>query len=345
MNFSEAYMKEKVRQEYNRILEYCKDKGLADEVISQAADYASGLWESYLPLLEDIPADFENKTVVDFGCKYGLLLPLFLCMGAKEAIGIDAVDEYLEVGRFVLEDLYPSIRIVDCTDGYIPLQPESIDIVFMNEVISHVNPAYLDTVYLETSRILKKGGIVYISDGNNIENLEYRKSLIPFYEAWENGPDGTKTDRDVVSKCFRNQRMEIIKEKYLNLSDSEIDYLARNTSGLFGQFFIKVIDEYVKTGILIERPYRKGICPTNPSSPGAVIERGFFPIQVELSLSNYGFSCYQVKKKTVVFTRSDLLGRLRDLYYLGKHFIKMLVKPGFARKASVGFQIIGIKEN
>jgi SAM-dependent methyltransferase len=336
-------MEDKVCQEYERILEYCKNTGLHEDVIKQAGDYASGLWKSYLPLLADIPGEFKNKTVVDFGCKYGFLLPVFLIMGAKEAIGIDAVDEYLEAGRLVFENLYASIMLVDCTNGYIPLQPESVDIVFMNEVISHVNPAYLDTVYQETSRILKKDGIVFISDGNNIENPESRKSLISLYEAWENGPDGTKTDRDVVTKCFRKQRMEIIKEKYPDLDDAEIDYLAKNTSGLFGEFLISVIDEYVKTGILIERPYRKGICPTNPSSPGAVIERGFFPIQVELSLSCYGFSCYEVKKKAI-FTRSGSLGKLKDLYYLGKHFIKILVKPGFARKESVGFQIIGIKE-
>jgi SAM-dependent methyltransferase len=313
-------MKEKLREEYNRVLKYSKEKGLPDGMIKQSADCASGLWESYEPLLRRIPMEFSNKVVVDFGCKYGHLLPLFLAMGAKEAIGIDVEDEYVEAATSVFENLYSSIEIIRSRNGYIPLQPESVDIVFMNEVISHVNPAYLETVYLETSRILRKGGILYISDGNNVGNAECRKSLIPLYDAWENGPDGTKTDRDVVTKCFLNRRTEIIRNRHPDLDKSEVDYLAKNTSGLFGEFLNTVIDEYVETGKLIERPYRKGICPTNPCSSGVLMEKGFDPLQIELALSSYGLKSYQVKSKPK-FRRIGLIGRL-----------------------SANFQIIGIKQ-
>jgi SAM-dependent methyltransferase len=337
-------MKEKLRDEYNRILKYSKENGLPDGMVKQSADYASGLWEMYEPLLRRIPMEFSEKVVVDFGCKYGHLLPLFLVMGATEAIGIDVVDEYLEAGRLVLEELYCSAKIISCKSGYIPLQPESVDIVFMNEVISHVNPGYLETVYLETSRILRKGGILYISDGNNFGNAECRKSLISLYNAWENGPDGTETDRDVVTKCFLTRRIEIITARHPDLGKSEVDYLAKNTSGLFGEFLETVIDEYVETGKLIERPYREGICPTNPSSTGEVMERGFYPVQVELALSNCGFHSYQVKNRPAL-KRSGLIGTLKGLYLWGGYVIKRIVKPNFERTESANFQIIGIKQS
>jgi SAM-dependent methyltransferase len=232
--------------------------------------------------------------VVDFGCKYGHLLPWFVVAGVSEAIGVEVEDSYVEEGRSIFEALYANVRILKEEQGCIPLQPDTVDFVLVNEVISHVNPTYLDMVYAEIARVLKSGGRVLISDGNNIANAECQAALTPLYEAWENGPDGTKTDRDTVSESYLTRRRKIIQSRHPRLDPTRVDFLARNTSGLFGDFLIRVIDEYVQTGELIRRPYRRGVCPTNPSPSGVVMERGFHPVQVELALASYGLEAWQV---------------------------------------------------
>jgi hypothetical protein len=225
-----------------------------------------------------------------------------------------------------------------------------VDFVLINEVISHVNPGYLETVYAEVARILKPNGIVLISDGNNIANEACREELVPLYEMWENGPDGSKTPRDTVTESYYTRRKNIIQSRYPSLESARVDYLAKNTSGLFGQILLEAIDEYVTTGELILRPYRRGVYPTNPGPPGVVMERGFHPLQVIFSLDSYGISGQQIRptpplpftqdgnwfRDIVDFARWRLSGRLTER-------LNILFKPDAWRSQSPGFIILGTK--
>ena len=236
----------------------------------------------------------RGATVADIGCKYGHTLPLFLARGAARAIGIDVEEEYLTVGRRIVGDIYPSVAFVQSERGFLPLPPDSVDFVLMNEVISHVNPTMLPTLYSEIARILRPKGQVLISDGNNIANLDCALDLVQVYDAWENGPEGRNTGRDVVDGAFINLRKEIIRNRHPSLPPDRVDYLATNTSGLFGDYFSAVIDRFVATGELVERPYRRGLCPTNPAASGVVMEWGFRPEAVVLALAAYGLAARAV---------------------------------------------------
>jgi len=302
-----------IENEYKRLMAFCQSKELPEYMLNISQEWSQGIWKMYWALLEKVKTGFEGKSVVDFGCKYGHLLPMLVAQGAKEAIGIDAEDSYVEAGQAVFEILYPNVRILKSEFGYIPLQPETIDIIVANEVISHINPGYLETVYVEFARILKPGGILLISDGNNLENKQCLGTLLPFYEAWENGPDGMKTDRDTVVESYLTRRKKIIKAHHPDLEPACVEELALNTSGLFGDFLLRVIDEYVRSGELIRRPYRRGVCPTNPGSTGVVIERGFFPLQVEMSLASYGIDCYLASRQQPE-KAEGCVERLKDIY-------------------------------
>jgi hypothetical protein len=70
-----------------------------------------------------------------------------------------------------------------------------------------------------------------------------------------------------------------------------------NTSGLFGNLLLEVVNHYVRTGELIRRPYRRGICPTNPSASGVVMEKGLYVDEILLTLSIYGFSSVYVQRE------------------------------------------------
>jgi SAM-dependent methyltransferase len=287
-----------IQREYDRLAEYCAKREIAGNFLDQTVCWQQGVWKDVLAIIDAFGIEVEGKVWVDFGCKYGHLAPLLVALRAQRMIGIEVEDTYIEAGKPLCE-LYSNVDIVPTDEGYVPLQPESVDVVFMLEVISHINPGYLDTVFSEIARVLKQGGVLLISDGNNVAYPGYfENNLIPFYEAWENGPDGTKTDRDTVTRPFITRRAEMIRKQCPGLPELKVDYLARNTSGLFGDFLVQTIDQYVKTGKLIERPYRKGMCPVNPSHGGAVIERALHPLFIQLALESHGFKVQQLVPAT-----------------------------------------------
>jgi SAM-dependent methyltransferase len=305
--------------------------------------WQQGLWKTYRRLLHLAPFTLEGKVAVEFGCKYGHLLSLLIIMEADQAIGIDVEDTYLDAGRTVFEKLYHGVRLLKSDQGCIPLQPETVDFVLVNEVISHINPRYLETFYAEIARILRRKRVVLFSDGNTWENQRCQEKLVSLYESWENGPDGTKTDRDTVVESYLTKRTKMIRHRYPDLDLPRVDYLAKNTSGLFGDFLMRTIDDYVKTDELIRRSYRRGISPTNPNPSGVVMERGLHPLQIKMSLERYGLRCKRVFLKPM-FNRSGLKSLSRDALLRVRYRIKSLLWPWLQEKKSEGFQLIGVKE-
>jgi SAM-dependent methyltransferase len=301
------------------------------------------IWRSYDWLIRLSQKSLAGAVAVDIGCKYGHVLPLFLARGARAAMGIDVEPGYLDQGRRVLGSIYPSLEFARSDRGYLPLAPGSVDFVMVNEVISHVNPMYLETLYAEIARILRPGGVVVISDGNNWANAEARQDLRNVWEAWEHGPAGRNTGRDIVSESYLELRRQVVRARHPTLPEDRVDYVARNTFGLFAGLLDEVIDEYVRTGKLVERPFRPGLFPTNPRESGVVMERAFHPVQVELALAGYGIRARQVIETPRV-DRSDLKGRLLNVYLDWRHRLRCWRDYESVRGAAWGFQVVGIKE-
>lgn len=335
-----------LQSEYDRILAAAENASVPPYFVEMSRLFArDAIWKSYDGLIATLPRGFVGGTAVDIGCKYGHTLPVFLARGATHAVGVDVVDEYLEAGRRIIGALYPTTSFTKSEEGLLPLPPCSVDFVLVNEVISHVNPMFLDNLYAEIGRVLKPGGQVLISDGNNIANAECRKALVELYDAWENGPSGRRTDRDTVTKSFLDRRREIIRTRHPGLDEEKREFLARNTSGLFGPLFERIIDEYAGTGRLVERPYRPGTFPTNPGPGGEVMERGFYPQQVEMALAAYGIRARQMLPPPPQLIVTGVRGTIRSLAAVVRDRIRRRLDPDADRGASWGFQVLGVKES
>lgn len=282
-------------QFYIRLMEESRHLGMSDYFVSVTATMAKPeVAGSYIDLLEAADVDLSAKTAVDLGCKFGHALPLLLQFGAKQAIGVDAQERYLAEGQRVFGRLYSQIEFQLCEEGYLELESDSVDFVFANEVISHVNPAYLPVLYGEIARVLKPGGVLLISDGNNWANRECRADLLQVYDAWENGPAGRSTGRDVVTQPYCELRLALIAQLRPDLDAKTQRYLAATTFGLFGKRLEKVVMAYRPGEKFVERRYRPGIAPTNPEAGGFVMERAFHPRQVELELETLGLEARQL---------------------------------------------------
>jgi len=312
--------------EYRNVFEYCQSHTVPPYMLEISRQWLEEeRWRMYWQLLHSVPYNYNEKVIVDYGCKYGHLLPMFISLEARKAIGIDVDDEYVNAGSTLFQGMYSNVEIFKSEEGYVPLQSGTVDFVLVNEVISHVNPAFLETVYAEIARILKPGGKILISDGNNIEYAPCLEALAPLWNAWENGPDGAKTDRDIVTKSYLSRRKEIIRSRHPQLDDAHVDILAQNTSGLWGNFLIKIIDDYVDSGNLIRRPYRLGTSPTNPGMSGVMMERGFYAEQVVRSLESYGLDAVDASALYVTVNAqpvSTIIGLSKEMLRMVKRYIR-----------------------
>lgn len=307
---------------------------------------AEGLWRDYEALLARFPSTLAGKDFLDFGCKYGHVIPQALGMGARTGIGIDVEDEYVGMANRVFGTLFPGASFYRTDESLIPIPSDSVDCFLANEVISHINPMFLESFYAEAARVLRVGGYILISDGNNLANAACRQALPPLYQAWENGPAGTKTDRDMVNESFEERRRKIIREHHPHLSADRVEYLAVNTSGLFGRQLLRVIEDYVEGRAFVERPYRQGLVPTNPNSSGVVMERGFYPQQVEMALQSYGIEAHQIFAELSTVPPAGLSWKgwvKRVVLQSWKSLRRWGVTGDDRRGEQAGFQILGVK--
>lgn len=282
-----------IAQRYVALVTRAEQLLLNSDLVAKARYWRDGGWKVYLDfVLAHVPADPHGKVVLDFGSGYGLLAPAVLGCGAREYVGVDVLPALADA-RLLFKN--EPVRLVEPDEGYIPVQPGSVDIVIANEVVSHVPEAHLPIVYNELYRVLAPGGTIFISDGNGLHSTSYiRETLLPLYNALENGPDGVQVGKPpfpvTVGRCFLSQRKDLIHAWHPDLEPGTVEHIARNTSRLHTGFLRKTVDHFAKTGELTLRPYQRGFVPVVPTT-GVVEERGFFPEQVAFELRARGFAC------------------------------------------------------
>ena len=121
----------------------------------------------------------HGRKVLDLGCGFGLMSIHFALFGASEVLGIDLNDRRLSVFRKILSNLKPPLRNVDLKRGNewtIDVEDESFDVILVMDTVSYVK--HLDVFISEIGRVLKKNGVVFIKELNNVLNLI--RTLIPW---------------------------------------------------------------------------------------------------------------------------------------------------------------------
>jgi len=260
-----------------------------------------------------VPGGFEGKSVLDFGCGSALLAPILFGLGAAKYVGADVLDHLPEIASLHNANAH-RMDFIRIRDGYVDAQPDSVDVLMANEVISHVQPRDLPTVYQECARIVRPGGVLFISDGNSLDAAEYVDGVLAeLHDAIENGPDGRwygTPPTNYIGCCYMRHRRDLIAEWFPQLNEDQLTFLAKNTSGLWGTFLRREVETFVDTGKLVRRPYRKGTAPCSPDN-GVVQERPFYPHQVMLELRALGFDCVcsDVTPRAPAAWSGDLLAR------------------------------------
>jgi ubiquinone/menaquinone biosynthesis C-methylase UbiE len=144
------------------------DKSDWYELFSQAEDYPKKILEFFTPL-------FKDKTVLDFGCGTGKFISN-LSQVSKKYIATDVAESQLKIAKEKNVGL-GNVEIIKTEEDLLPLEDNSVDVIFSSWVLGSVKDLELRTKILaELKRVLKIGGTIYLVE--NDKGGEYKKSLM-----------------------------------------------------------------------------------------------------------------------------------------------------------------------
>ncbi len=105
----------------------------------------------------------DGKHILELGCGSAAITRDIATAGADRKITALEVDEIAHEKNLQIEDL-PNVTFGLAGAEDIPLEDESVDVVFMFKSLHHVPVDLMDQSMREIRRVLKPGGLAYISE-------------------------------------------------------------------------------------------------------------------------------------------------------------------------------------
>jgi ubiquinone/menaquinone biosynthesis C-methylase UbiE len=110
--------------------------------------------------------------ILDVGCGYGRILNELYKNGFKNLTGVDFSEKMIKRGL----KIYPHLNLIKNNGEDLPFPPDEFDAVILVGVLtSNIATAEQENLIKEILRVLKKNGLLYISDfllNNDDRNLE-----------------------------------------------------------------------------------------------------------------------------------------------------------------------------
>ena len=244
----------------------------------------------YLDVFETAGRSPHGQKVLEAGSGFGLGLVAVAVLGAAEAHGVEIVPweaEFAFRGRDVLpEDVRDRIRPVVGNAAELPYPDDTLDVVLSLEAISH----YLDyEPFLdEAHRVLRPGGVLVISDGNNGLNPLIRRKTRKVWASHEVDPRTEHVEKPDSPFLFVLKRERIVEETDPSLPPETVHELALRTSGMIRPRIEEAVRAYSGQGVLPDSRYRPGTLTVHPDHE-MVMERLFNPFALGGEIARRGF--------------------------------------------------------
>lgn len=169
--------------------------------------------------------------ILDFGCGYGRSLSELQTGGYMNMIGIDFSFRMLSRCRSQI----PDARLIQNDGQSIPLQGHSVDVVLLFAVLTCIpQDEEQRNLLREISRVLRPGGLVYVSDlflNHDLRNLERYDRYVGQY-----GTYGVfKLPEGVVVRHHTNEWVEELTRPFCQVEFEafEVTTMNRNKSAAF----------------------------------------------------------------------------------------------------------------
>jgi SAM-dependent methyltransferase len=264
---------------------------LLDEPSPLQQEYLDRRIRYFRDFLEFADRDIRGADVLEAGSGFGLGLVLLASLGARKVRGIEIVPWMVDFACRARDVLPDELRDrTEPTVGSVislPYEEAEFDIVLSLEAISH----YLDyrPFLAEAHRVLRPGGVLVVSDGNNGLNPITRRKTVDIWAGHEVDPGPVSTDTD-NPWLFVPKRQQIIADAFPQLDRDEAHRLALHTSGMVREQIVEAVSRYVEDGVLPRGPYRRGELSIHPEME-IVMERLFNPYALKREIESFGFRC------------------------------------------------------
>ncbi len=106
-------------------------------------------------------SNIKDKVILDIGCGYGWCELVLLKKGAKQVTGIEISEKDLKTARDNVKDKRVDFNVGSAIK--LPFPDSSFDTVVSWEVLEHIPKNTEQKMFKEISRVLKKGGVSYLS--------------------------------------------------------------------------------------------------------------------------------------------------------------------------------------
>jgi SAM-dependent methyltransferase len=226
--------------------------------------------------------DVAGSDFLDAGSGFGFAVVAAAAWGARLAAGIDSYAPMVGTVRAYLP-LLPNewrerIRIDEGTVDDLPYEDEEFDIVLSKEAISHYRN--VDAFIGEAWRVLRPGGVVVVSDGNNGRNPRRREETLAVWRAAEQ-VGHTTAGEHVFGESYQERRRAFIAERF---PERDATALAERTA----RMTFAEIAEALERGEEPDSPFSTEEPPLDPGAD-AVLERLFDPYELARRFEGAGF--------------------------------------------------------
>jgi SAM-dependent methyltransferase len=189
----------------------------------------------------------EGKDVLDLGAGFGIEALLVAIYGARRVLATEIDRDMVAVGAYLAQAVDPPLSPEHFESRYgdgiaMELPSASFDGVMANCVISHVRD--LEGFLREANRLLRPGGIFFLSDENNSLYLPARGRRRRGWRDMEAEPNGP----------YFAARRALIGEHFPSLARNQLFEATRATRGLVGADVIEGTRELLETGAVRRRP-------------------------------------------------------------------------------------------
>jgi SAM-dependent methyltransferase len=187
----------------------------------------------------------EGKDVLDLGAGFGIEALLVAIHGAKHVLATEIDRDMVAVGEYLAKRIDPPVTNFESRYGdgiAMELPSASFDGVMANCVISHVRD--LEGFLREAHRLLRPGGVFFLSDENNSLYLPARARRRRGWRDMEREPDGP----------YFVARRAMIGEHFPALAQNQLLEAVRRTRGLWGDDVRTAVDEFLASGTVARRP-------------------------------------------------------------------------------------------
>jgi ubiquinone/menaquinone biosynthesis C-methylase UbiE len=151
-----------------------------------------------LALLDQVILPSRFGPVLDLGCGTATLTLLLAARHpAANVIGIDANAQALAIGRAKAQSRAP--HLLRAMAGSLPLADGSIDVVVSSLFFHHLGTAAKSRALLETLRVLRPGGRLYVADWGRPAGVLARIGFMAVQAL-----DGCETTRDSLTGALPN---------------------------------------------------------------------------------------------------------------------------------------------